>query len=85
MKNALVSQQNIEPWHKVNEQRHSLTNRHIVRLCVGLAFFGLLCVGVGLSIGYLTYWIVNDSGMSEYEYIAAQLLYNHFKCCYLAP
>ena len=74
MQNALVSQQNIEPLLKVNEQRHSLINRHIIRLCVGMVFFGLLCVGVGLSIGYLTYWIVNDSGMSEYEYIPAQLL-----------
>lgn len=56
----------VEDDKKVNNQRNKLTKRHIIGLSVALAVFGLLCVGAGAGIAYLSYWIHVDSGMSKY-------------------
>ena len=56
----------VEDDKKVNNQRNQLTKRRIIILSVALAVFGLLCVGAGACIAYLSYWIHFDSGMSKY-------------------
>ena len=55
---------------QVNDKRNRLTKRHIIRLSVALALFGLLCVAVGVAMVYLNHWIQFDSGMSKYMHIS---------------